>query len=111
MADEVKKNEKVPNVFKNTFLVFLYRISPHQPSISKYKCQASLMVFRFNIQFQYIIKRKSYDLTDKMITKGKICSDPLSDCLSYSVRRVDFEKLFLYGYWGLKCQRKVLFTV
>ena len=78
---------------------------------SKYKCHASLTVFPFNIQYQYIIKRKSYDLTDKMITRGKICSDPLSDCLSYSVRPVDFEKLFLYGYWGLKCQRKVLFTV
>ena len=103
--------KKCQMFFKTLFLVFLYRISPHQPSISKYKCHASLMVFPFNIHYQYIIKRKSYDLTDKMITKGKICSDPLSDCLSYSVRPIDFEKLFLYGYWGLKCQRKALFTV
>ena len=69
---------------------------------SKYKCHASLTVCQFNIQYQYIIKRKSYDLTDKMITRGKICSDPLSDCLSYSVRP---EIIFIWVL-GLKVSMK-----
>ena len=32
--------------------------------------------------------------TNKMITKGKMCTDPLLDCLSYSVNSVNLENFY-----------------